>query len=78
MVLGNAYGIVEGIAVDTHVKKLSQKYGFSKNSNPDKIEEDLMKLFDKKDWFQITYLLIEHGRTLRKTKNDFIPHLLNS
>lgn len=75
VVLGNAYGIYEGIAVDTHVKKLSQKYGFSKNTNPDKIEKDLMALFDKKDWFKITYLLIEHGRYLRKTKLDFISSL---
>ena len=64
VVLGNAYGIVEGIAVDTHVKRLSQKYGFTK--------KDLMKLFDKKDWFSVTYLLIEHGRNIRKTKSDFI------
>lgn len=72
VVLGNAYGITEGIAVDTHVKKLSLKYGFTKNTNPEKIEKDLMNLFDKKDWFKITYLLIEHGRSLRKLKTDFI------
>jgi len=78
VVLSNAYGIVEGIAVDTHVKKLSQKYGFSKSSNPIQIEKDLMELFDKKDWFQVTYLLIEHGRTLGKTKSDFIQHLLDN
>ena len=72
VVLGNAYGIVEGIAVDTHVKRLSQKYGFTKEKNPDKIEKDLMELFDKKDWFGVTYLLIEHGRNIRKTKKDFI------
>ena len=76
--MSNAYGIVEGIAVDTHVKKLSQKYGFSKSSNPIQIEKDLMELFDKKDWFQVTYLLIEHGRTLGKTKSDFIQHLLDN
>jgi endonuclease-3 len=72
VVLGNAYGIVEGIAVDTHVKRLSQKYGFSKNKNADKIEQDLMKLFDKKDWFKLSYLLIEHGRNIKKVKRDFI------
>lgn len=75
VVLGNAYGIVEGIAVDTHVKRLSQKYGFTKEKNPDKIEKDLMELFDKKDWFSVTYLLIEHGRNVRKTKKDFIVDL---
>jgi len=72
VVLGNAYGIVEGIAVDTHVKRLSNLYGFTKENDPVKIERDLMKLFDKKDWFLVTYLLIEHGRNLRKTKKDFI------
>ena len=72
VVLGNAYGIVEGIAVDTHVRRLSLKYGFSKRNNPEIIEKDLMAIFPKKDWFKITYLLIEHGRTLRKLKKDFI------
>ena len=72
VVLGNAYGIVEGIAVDTHVKRLSKKYGFTKETNPDRIEKDLMVLFDRKDWFKLTYLLIEHGRNIRKFKKDFI------
>lgn len=65
VVLGNAYHVVEGIAVDTHVTKQSQQLGLTKQTNPDKIEKDLMALFDKKDWFRITYLLIEHGRTIR-------------
>lgn len=69
VVLGNAFGIVEGIAVDTHVKKQSQRFGLSKNTDPNKIEQDLMKLFDKKDWFSLTYLLIEHGRTIRFKKD---------
>lgn len=72
VVLGNAYGIVEGIAVDTHVKRLSQKYGLSKEITPEKIEKDLMNLFDKKDWLKLTYLLVDHGRNIRKTKKDFI------
>lgn len=72
VVLGNAYGIVEGIAVDTHVKRLARAYGLTKENNPEKIEKDLMKLFDKKDWFSVTYLLISHGRNVRKTKKDFI------
>lgn len=75
VVLGNAYGIVEGIAVDTHVARLSLKYGFSKSKDPLNIERDLMKLFDKKDWFRLTYLLIEHGRSIRKTKKDFIEKI---
>ncbi len=66
IVLGNAFGIVEGIAVDTHVSRLSQRLGFTSNTNTDKIEQDLIKLFNKKDWFNLTYLLIEHGRAICK------------
>ncbi len=68
--LGNAYHIYEGIAVDTHVTKQAQLLGLTKNKTPEKIEQDLMQLFDKKDWFTLTYLLIEHGRNMRKKKSD--------
>lgn len=69
VVLGNAYGVVEGIAVDTHVRRLSQRMGFSRHDDPVKIEKDLMKLFPKKDWFSLTYKLIEHGRALCTARN---------
>ena len=62
VVLYNAYGIIEGIAVDTHVKRLSQRLGLSKNSDPNKIEQDLMKLVPKAEWGRISNLLIDHGR----------------
>ena len=62
VVLGNAYEIVEGIAVDTHVKRLSRVLGLSRETDPNKIERDLMALFPKKEWFRLTYLLIEYGR----------------
>jgi len=62
VILGNAYGVVEGIAVDTHVKRLANLLGLSKEKNPEKIEKDLMQIVPKKDWFKITYLLIEYGR----------------
>ncbi len=68
--LGNAYGIIEGIAVDTHVRKQAQLLGLTKEKTPEKIEKDLMRLFDKKDWFALTYLLIEHGRNMRKRKQE--------
>jgi endonuclease-3 len=68
VVLGNAFGIVEGIAVDTHVRRLSQRLGFTNYDNPEKIEQDLMQLFENKDWFQLTYLLIEHGRKICEAK----------
>lgn len=62
VVLGNCYGIVEGIAVDTHVKRLARRFGLTKYSDPNKIEKDLMALFSRKEWFTITYFLIEYGR----------------
>lgn len=66
IVLGNGFGIVEGIAVDTHVKRLSGRLGLSKSSDPVKIEQDLMKTFQKSEWFAISNLLIEHGRNVCK------------
>ncbi|MEK7648885.1 MAG: endonuclease III [Patescibacteria group bacterium] len=62
VVLGNAYAVVEGIAVDTHVKRLANRLGLSKHQDPNKIEQDLMALFSRKQWFKLTYLLIEYGR----------------
>lgn len=69
VVLGNAYGVVEGIAVDTHVRRLSQRLGLSKSDNPEKIEQDLMRMIPKKDWFKTTYLLIDHGRAVCTAKD---------
>ena len=62
VILGNAYGVVEGIAVDTHVKRLSRVLGLSYHTNPEKIEKDLMAIIPKKDWFSFTYHLIDYGR----------------
>ena len=62
VVLGNAYGVVEGIAVDTHVIRLSRLLGLSAEKDPKKIERDLMQILPKKEWFRFTYYLIEYGR----------------
>lgn len=62
VVLGNAFGIVEGIAVDTHVKRFAGLFGLSDASDPDKIERDLMELLPRSQWFHATYLFIEYGR----------------
>lgn len=62
VVLGNAYGVVEGIAVDTHVRRLSKLLGLTREDNPEKIERDLMAVVPKKYWFKFTYWLIEYGR----------------
>ncbi len=66
IVLGNAYGKVEGVAVDTHVRRVSQRLGFTDQKDPDKIEQDLMRILPRAKWFSFTYVLIEHGRAVCK------------
>ena len=76
IVLGNAYGKVVGIAVDTHVKRVSNRLGFTQQSDPDKIEQDLMRLIPKERWFDFTYVLIDHGRNVcvaRRPKCELCP-----
>jgi endonuclease-3 len=68
IVLYNAFGKAEGIAVDTHVSRLSQRLGLSAETNPDKIERDLMALFPTEEWGPLTYRLIEHGRAVCDAK----------
>lgn len=62
IVLSNAFGVVAGIAVDTHVGRLAQRLGLSRNKNPNKIESDLMGIVSKEQWPKLTDLLIFHGR----------------
>ncbi len=62
VVLGQAFGIASGVVVDTHVHRLAQRLGFSEADTPEKIEEDLMKLFPKKQWIDLGSTLILHGR----------------
>ncbi len=71
VVLGNAFGVVEGIAVDTHVKRLSGRLGLTEEKDPVKIEKDLMSIFPEDKWFNLTYLLIEHGRAVCKAPAPF-------
>jgi endonuclease-3 len=68
IVLYNVYGINEGIAVDTHVMRLSQRLGLTKNADPVKIEKELMEIVPEKDWGNITHLLILHGRNSCQAK----------
>ncbi|MFC1599805.1 endonuclease III [Patescibacteria group bacterium] len=60
------FGKNEGVVVDTHVKRLSNRLGLTKEQNPVKIERDLMKLFKQKDWGMFSYYLVDHGRALCK------------
>jgi len=62
VILGNAFGVDEGVVVDTHVKRLSSLLGFTRASTPEKIEEDLMELFRRERWTLLSHLLIWHGR----------------
>lgn len=68
IILSNAFGINEGIAVDTHVRRLSQRLGLTKNEDPKKIEEDLMKITPEKEWSNLSHLLIFHGRKVCQAK----------
>ncbi len=62
IVLSNAYGVIEGIAVDTHVRRLARRLGLTEHDDPNKIEKDLMKIVPKDRWMRLTDLLIFHGR----------------
>ena len=64
IVLSNAYGVIVGIAVDTHVRRLSKRLGLTENTDPNKIEADLMAIVPKSQWKRITNLLIFHGRNV--------------
>jgi endonuclease-3 len=67
-VLGGAFGIQSGIVVDTHVIRLSNRLRLTKNGSPEKIEQDLMKLVPKKEWYRFSNLLILHGRKTCKAR----------
>ena len=68
VVLGNAYGVNEGVVVDTHVMRLAKRLGLSRHKDPRKIELDLMALFPRKDWTQLAHMLIWHGRRACKAR----------
>ena len=73
IVLGNSFGIVEGIAVDTHVKRVSNRLGLSDQKDPVKIESQLMERIPKDRWFDFTYVLIDHGRAICVAKRPKCP-----
>jgi endonuclease-3 len=73
IVLSSGYGIAEGIAVDTHVKRLSGRLGLSRQRDPEKIEKDLLKLVPKKDWLDFNYMLVNHGRKVCQARKPRCP-----
>ena len=66
IVLSSGFNKHEGIAVDTHVKRVSHRIGLTEHKNPVKIEQDLMKIYPKSKWQEVSWLLIEHGRAFCK------------
>ena len=78
VVLGNVFHIADGIVVDTHVRRVSQRLGLTKQIDPEKIEQDLMKLVPKKDWIPFSHRIILHGRHVCKAqKPDCYNCILN-
>lgn len=73
VVLGNAFGINEGVVVDTHVKRLANRFGLTRHSNPDKVEKDLMALFPREEWTNLSHLFIAHGRNVCKARISSPP-----
>jgi len=76
IVMGNAYGNVQGVAVDTHVKRVANRLRLSDQADADKIEQDLMRVLPRERWFPFTYVMIDHGRAIcvaRKPRCTLCP-----
>jgi endonuclease-3 len=73
IVLSAGYGKAEGIAVDTHARRLSQRLGLSRQSDPVKIERDLLAVVPKKDWLEFNFLLVDHGRAVCQARKPRCP-----
>ncbi len=74
VVLGNAFGVDEGIVVDTHVRRVSGRLGLTENRDPAKVEQDLTQLVPKEDWTIFSHLLILHGRRTCKARKPDCPN----
>lgn len=74
VVLGNAFGLNEGVVVDTHVQRLCQRLGLTAQKTPEKIEQELMKLVPRKDWTMFSHWLIWHGRRRCFARKPDCPH----
>src|ERR671918_378612 len=74
VVLGNAFGVDEGIVVDTHVRRVSNRLGLTEESDPEKIEQDLLQVVPREDWTIFSHLLILHGRRVCKARKPDCPN----
>lgn len=68
VILGAGFGLAEGIVVDTHVGRINRLLKLTSQTDPVKVEKDLMKIIDKKDWIVYSHLMIEHGRAVCKAR----------
>ena len=73
IVLSSGFGKAEGIAVDTHVRRLSGRLGLSRQLDPEKIERDLLKIVPRRDWLDFNYLLVNHGRKICQARKPQCP-----
>ena len=73
VVLGTGFGIADGVVVDTHVKRLSNRLRLTTHQNPEKIEKDLMALVPRNEWVDISHLLIFHGRRVCSARKPNCP-----
>lgn len=73
IVLSSGYKKAEGIAVDTHVKRLSGRLGLSREKDPDKIEQNLMKIVPREEWIDFNYMLVNHGRQVCQARKPRCP-----
>ncbi len=73
IVLSAGFGKAEGIAVDTHVRRLSGRLGLSREQEPDKIEQDLLAVVPRKDWLDFNSILVNHGRKICQARKPFCP-----
>ena len=76
IVLSSAFKKAEGIAVDTHVRRLAQRLGLSKEKDPDKIEKDLLGIVPKKNWLDFNYMLVNHGRKICQARKPQCPECM--
>jgi endonuclease-3 len=76
VILGNVFGVNEGVVVDTHVKRLSMRLGFTENKDPEKVERELIPLVPENDRILFAHLLIFHGRKICKARKPLCPECL--
>ena len=73
VVLGNAYGIIVGFVVDTHIGRLARRFGWTTSDDPVKVEQDLMRIIPQQDWLDLSHMLIYHGRATCTARKPACP-----